>query len=206
MTFCLHELSLNQNLQEKVRANVQDVLARHDGKITYESLNEMTYLEQCINGKLSFDKAIASKNVFFSLPESLRQYPPGASLFRKVTKDYQVPDSNIVLKKGMTVLASIYGIHHDPDLYPDPEVFDPDRFSQENVSKRHRMAFIPFGEGPRICIGIRFAILQTKVGLATLLSKFKFHKSDRTQIPLQFDRKNSILSPEGGLFLRIEKI
>lgn len=51
MTFCLHELSSNQDIQNKVRESIQEVLARHDGKITYEALNEMTYLEQCINGK-----------------------------------------------------------------------------------------------------------------------------------------------------------
>lgn len=53
MTFTLHELSLNQEIQEKARKNVQEVLSRHDGKITYDSLSEMTYLEQCINGKTS---------------------------------------------------------------------------------------------------------------------------------------------------------
>lgn len=127
MTFCLHELSLNEDIQEKARNNIREVLARHDGKITYESLNEMTYLEQCIN-------------------ESLRKFPPGASLIRTVTKDYQVPDSKIILKKGTTMLASIYGIHHDPSLYPNPEEFDPERFSPENIAARHHMAFIPFGK------------------------------------------------------------
>lgn len=68
--------------------------------------------------------------------------------------------------------------------------------------------FVPeiLGEGPRVCIGLRFGMIETKVGLATLLSKFKFHKSERTQIPLAFSKKNIVLSPEGGLFLRIEKI
>lgn len=126
MTFCLHELSLNQEIQEKARQNVRNVLARHDGKITYESLSEMTYLEQCIN-------------------ESLRKFPPGASLIRTVTKDYKVPESEVVLKKGMTMLTSVYGIHHDPSLYPDPEKYDPERFSHENAVNRHSMAFIPFG-------------------------------------------------------------
>jgi cytochrome P450 family 6 len=57
-----------------------------------------------------------------------------------------VPDSNVELKKGMTVLASIYGIHHDPTMYPDPETYDPDRFTPENMAGRHSMSFIPFGE------------------------------------------------------------
>lgn len=204
MTFCLHELSLNHEIQDKARENVLEVLSRHDGKMTYEALNEMTYLEQCINGEWLVDQHELYS--VFDISESLRKFPPGASLIRSVTKDYHVPDTRIILKKGMTVLVSIYGIHHDPEIYPNPEKFDPDRFSHENSSKRHPMAFIPFGEGPRICIGLRFGMIETKVGLATLLSKFKFHKSNRTKLPLAFSMKNIVLSPEGGLYMRVEKI
>jgi cytochrome P450 family 6 len=64
---------------------------------------------------------------------------------RTVTKDYQVPDSKIILKKGLNVLIPVFGIHRDPSIYPDPEKFDPDRFSPENIKARHQMAFIPFG-------------------------------------------------------------
>lgn len=79
------------------------------------------------------------------LIETLRKYPPVGNTLRKVTKEYKVPDTDIVLKKGINVLANIYGIHRDPDYYPNPDVFDPDRFTQENIAKRHPMAFIPFG-------------------------------------------------------------
>lgn len=106
----------------------------------------------------------------------------------------------------MTMLTSIYGIHHDPTYYPNPEVYDPERFTHENSVNRHSMAFIPFGEGPRVCIGMRFGMIETKVGLVTLLSKFRFQKSERTKVPLVFSLKNLVLSPEGGLYLRIEKI
>jgi cytochrome P450 family 6 len=99
------------------------------------------------------------------LSESLRKFPPGSSLLRTVTKDYQVPDSKVILKKGMTMLASIYAIHHDPEIYPDPEVFDPDRFSHENMAKRHPLSFIPFGEGPRNCIGMRYYQSKLKTSL-----------------------------------------
>jgi len=138
--------------------------------------------------------------------ESMRKYPPGASLIRMVTKDYAVPDSSIVLRKGTTLLASIYGIHHDPDFYPNPEKFDPLRFTPENNAKRHPFAFLPFGEGPRICIGSRFSWLETKIGLATLLSKFKFHASEKTEMPMKFALNNIVLSPASGLYLRVEEI
>jgi cytochrome P450 family 6 len=117
-----------------------------------------------------------------------------------------VPDSKLILEKGSNVLISVYGIHHDPLIYSQPEIFDVDRFSPEEVSKRHQMSFIPFGKGPRICIGERFGYLETKIGLVTLLSKFRFKPSEKTTLPLNFSKENIILSPQGGMWLKIEKI
>lgn len=144
-----------------------------------------------------------------------------------MTKDYQVPESKIVLTKGTTIIVSVYGIHHDSSIYENPESYDPDRFTPENISKRHQMSFIPFGnfikkvlwkemkfknnyndigQGARVCIGERFGYLETKVGLVTLLSKFRFTPSSKTKMPISFSKKNVILSPEGGMFLHVEKI
>lgn len=72
---------------------------------------------------------------------------------RYCTKTYVIPDLNIILKPGESVAIPIHGIQHDPEYYPEPEIFDPERFSIENKCTRHPMTFIPFGGGPRICIG-----------------------------------------------------
>lgn len=85
--------------------------------------------------------------------ETLRLYPPGSALVRKCTENYRIEDSNIVLEKGTGVLIPILGLHKDPGYFPDPEEFDPDRFSDENKSKIPTYAYMPFGEGPRVCIG-----------------------------------------------------
>lgn len=74
-------------------------------------------------------------------------------MFRICTKDYQIPDSNVVINKGERVAISSLGLHRDPEYFPEPEKFDPERFIPENKSKIHPFSYIPFGEGPRICIG-----------------------------------------------------
>lgn len=74
-------------------------------------------------------------------------------MFRTCTKEYTLEEKNVTIPKGTQMLIPVYGIQRDPEFYPDPEKFDPDRFSAEEKSKRHHYSFLPFGEGPRICIG-----------------------------------------------------
>jgi cytochrome P450 len=85
--------------------------------------------------------------------ETLRKYPPAPRLSRECTKTYKIPGTEIVLEKGVLTIIPILGLHHDPKYYPDPDRFDPERFSEEEKAKRHHYVYLPFGEGPRICIG-----------------------------------------------------
>nr|QLL22070.1 cytochrome P450 [Tribolium confusum] len=187
MTFALYELARNQHIQDKVREEINTVLEKHEGKITYDAIQEMKYLEQVIN-------------------EALRMYPPASLLSRKCVKDYKIPDSDVILEKGMVVLIPILGIHHDKEYYPDPEKFDPNRFSEENKSLRHSYTHIPFGEGPRICIGLRFGIMQSKVGLVSLLKNFKFTINQKTQEPLEMKVNSLVLATKGEIWLNAHKI
>lgn len=88
-----------------------------------------------------------------TVTESMRLHGSAPLLLRKCVKRYRVPDSDVILDEGVKVVVPLYAIHHDPDIYPDPEVFDPERFTEENARRRHNYAFLPFGEGPRMCIG-----------------------------------------------------
>lgn len=85
--------------------------------------------------------------------ETLRMYPSLPVVNRVCTERYIVPGTDLVVDEGVRVHIPTFAIHHDPELYPDPFRFDPDRFSEENSKGRHPYAFIPFGEGPRMCIG-----------------------------------------------------
>ncbi len=138
--------------------------------------------------------------------EALRKYPPVPSLIRVCTQDYLVPNTEVTLPRGTTVSIPVYGIHHDPDIYPNPETFDPDRFLPDAVQKRHSLSHIPFGDGPRNCIGLRFGLMQTKVGLATILKNFELTPCSRSTNPLVLSTKSLVLAPEGGLWLNVKNI
>ncbi|XP_058460161.1 probable cytochrome P450 6a14 [Malaya genurostris] len=187
MNFCLYELAKNPDIQEKLRHEIESAITRNDGKITYDLVMEMQYLDNVIN-------------------ETLRKYPPIEGLNRAPDSDYRIPDSEHVIPKHTAVIIPVYAIHHDEDIYPDPERFDPDRFLPKVVSSRHPYSFLPFGEGPRICIGLRFGVMQAKVGLITLLRSFRFLPSSRTPDTIRFDPKSFVLSPIEGNYLKVERI
>lgn len=130
----------------------------------------------------------------------------GSILIRKVEKDYKIPGSEIVLEKGLGICIPMVGIHHDPEIYPNPDKFDPERFTKENIAARHPFAWIPFGEGPRNCVGLRFGLIQSKIGLIQLLRNFKFSPSANTPEKVKFSPNSNVASPLGGLHLKIEEL
>ena len=87
------------------------------------------------------------------IDDSFRKHPPASNITRIVTQPYVIPDTNAKLEKGVRVVIPVYAIHHDPRYYPEPERFDPERFSEEVKSTRPHYTYLPFGEGPRNCIG-----------------------------------------------------
>ncbi|XP_041766572.1 cytochrome P450 6a2-like isoform X3 [Anopheles merus] len=187
LSFALFELANNPDIQQRVRTEVLEKLQLHDGKITYDALKEMTYLDQVIN-------------------ETLRMYPPVPQLIRVTTQPYQVEGANVTLEPDTMLMIPIYAIHHDASIYPDPERFDPDRFALAATHARHTHAFLPFGDGPRNCIGMRFGLLEVKFGIVQMVSKLRFTVSERMQMPLRMSKTASILEAEGGIWLNAAKL
>lgn len=143
MMFCLYELAQNQDIQDKLRQEITDALENSNGKLTYDSMLGMNYMQMVID-------------------EALRKFPPVDTLMRQVDKDYEVPGTKLVIPKKTLVFIPVKAVQTDPDIYPDPDKFDPERFSEENKKDRHPMAHIPFGEGPRNCLGVSsLHILET---------------------------------------------
>nr|CAD7420880.1 unnamed protein product [Timema poppensis] len=135
--------------------------------------------------------------------ETLRKYPPVGSLARFCTKDYKIPGTNINIDKETSVIIPVYAIHHDPRYYPEPEKFDPEWFSDENIKIRPKFTYLPFVEGPRICIGLRFGLMQVKVGLTALLSKYKFSVNEKTSTPVTFNPISFITLRPRDIHLKI---
>lgn len=88
------------------------------------------------------------------LSETLRKYPLLFALFRVATKTYQVPNDSLIIKKGQNIIIPTFSLHFDPKYFSDPEAFIPERFSTEEKAKRPNSVYLPFGDGPRICIGM----------------------------------------------------
>lgn len=181
MALCLYELANNEKVQRKVQDEIDKVLK---SEIDFEMLSELKYLENCID-------------------ETLRKYPPAPFLIRECGKDYQIPNSDLVIEKGTPLIISTFGLQRDPEFFPDPQVFDPDRFNEQNVHKIRPFSFLPFGSGPRVCIGQRFGKLTTRLGLCLLLQKFNFSFSNETVRELRFSPKQFVLTLMDDLNLKV---
>lgn len=106
----------------------------------------------------------------------------------------------------MLIHIPTYAIHHDPEYYDNPDEFDPNRFTSEEIELRPSTTFIPFGTGPRNCIATRFAMLESRISLIKLLQNFEFSICSRTQIPLKYSPQKFVLSPSCSTWLKVTRV
>ncbi|OAD56569.1 Cytochrome P450 6B3 [Eufriesea mexicana] len=134
-------------------------------------------------------------------------YPVLQWLSRSAMEDYTFSGTKLTIPKNQQVFLPVYSIHRDPDIYPNPDVFDPERFTEENMKTRHLMSHLPFGDGPRHCSGIRLAKKQLKVGMVTVLSKYKVEVCEKTRKEYKVDKRQLfLLQPADGVHLKLTKL
>nr|AAW78325.1 cytochrome P450 family 4 [Chironomus tentans] len=152
-SFTLCMLGCHPDIQEKVYQEQKAIFGDSDRDCTFADTLEMKYLERVIF-------------------ETLRMYPPVPLIARKINKDIRLASCDQVVPAGTTIIIATVKIHRRPDIYPNPDKFDPDNFLPERTSNRHYYGFIPFSAGPRSCVGRKYAMLKLKVLLSTIVRNF----------------------------------
>ncbi|XP_018102381.1 cytochrome P450 4F22 isoform X1 [Xenopus laevis] len=184
LSWILYNLACHPEYQEKCRKEITELLEGKDTKhLEWNELLQLPFTTMCIK-------------------ESLRLHPPVIAVTRRCTEDIKIPKDNVI-PKGNSCVISIFGIHHNPEVWPNPEVYDPYRFDPENLQEKHSHAFVPFSAGPRNCIGQNFAMAEMKIVLA--LTLYNFHLTlDETKTVRR--KPELILRAENGLWLQVEEL
>ncbi|UYV77769.1 CYP4V2 [Cordylochernes scorpioides] len=182
-SWVLYLLGLHPEIQKRVHSEMDDVFGEDfERLVETEDAKKLKYLE-CV------------------MKESQRLYPVVPYIGRCLSEDLAI--DKYIIPAGSTVAVFLYMIHHSPDVYPNPETFDPDRFLPENVNKRHPFAYLPFSAGPRNCVGQKFAQIEQKVILSNILRRF------RVTSLIQRDKLDLVpelvLTPKPGLLVRFDR-
>ena len=184
LAFTLYFLAVNPDVQDKLRKEISEALESNAKKPLYDVAQNIEFLD-CV------------------IKEAQRLCPPAAQINRECSEDYDL--NGIHIPAGTEITIPIYAIHRDPDAWEEPEKFDPERFRGPSKDTRHAFQFIPFGAGPRNCIGMRFALLEIKVALVRILVKYKFVQSPETRVPLVI-HAGATLSAKDGVCVRVESV
>lgn len=147
-SFTLHQLAFNPEVQKKVQENIDSVLAKHNNKLSYEAVKEMTYLE-------------------WTFKEGMRMFPSLGHLMRMSTKKYTFKDINLSIDEDILISIPVQAIQNDPKYWDKPEEFRPERFHPDNFTEVQKSVYFPFGEGPRMCIGKNLLLLFAYLSLVS---------------------------------------
>ncbi|XP_032418625.1 cytochrome P450 3A40-like isoform X1 [Xiphophorus hellerii] len=182
LSFLAYTLARNPEVMKHLQQEIDSTFPEK-GPIQYESLMQMGYLSSVVD-------------------ECLRLYPPAARLERMTKETVKV--KGITIPKNMIVMIPVYALHRDPELWPDPEEFKPERFSKENKQSINPYTYLPFGIGPRNCLGMRFALVMIKLALVKVLQNYSFLVCDETEIPLRM-HPEGLMGPLEPIKLKLQK-
>lgn len=175
-------LATHPDIQQKLRDEI-DAKCTDSDTVDYDSLFDLPYLDMIIS-------------------ETLRIYPPAFLTNRDVKKDTTI--KGIRFTKGLMVNIPIYALHHNPKYWPNPEQFIPERFSPQQKAKHVPCSYLPFGNGPRNCIGMRLALLEAKLAIVKIIQQFEINVVPETEIPLKL-KSGSTIAPLNGITVGVTK-
>ena len=176
LTFTIHSLAEHPEVYRRVEDEIDETLG--DDPIEWNHLDDLPLLDRVVD-------------------ETLRLYPPVHSLPREATRDVAFGD--YVVPEGSEVLVGVYSMHHDDRFWADPEAFDPSRWLDRDRSAE---AYLPFGAGPRRCLGATFARVEARVVLAELLRRFRFERDGDADLDLS---PQMTTQPAGEVPMRVRK-
>lgn len=180
LVFLAYSLATNPDVMTRLQEEIDSTFPNKT-PVQYEALMQMEYLDSVFN-------------------ECLRLYPPAARLERTAKETVRI--NGITIPKDMIVMVPVYALHHDPELWPEPEEFRPDRFSKQNKQSINPYTYLPFGAGPRNCIGMRFALAMVKLALVEVLQHYSFSVCEETEIPLTM-HPESLVGPLNPIKLKL---
>lgn len=188
MSFATYEIMLNPEIQERLFEEVRAMHEANGGRLTYENIKELKYLDMVVS-------------------ETLRMWTPFPVFDRLCTKTLEYDDGQLkhTFEKGTALWLNVAGIHNNPKYYPNPRKFDPERFNEENRRKINPDTYLAFGSGPRACIGSRFALMEVKIMLFYLVLNFELVVIERTQIPLQMKNGLGAMLTKDGIWTGLKK-
>ncbi|KAH8253578.1 hypothetical protein KR032_006083, partial [Drosophila birchii] len=187
MAMTMYQLAKDADIQQRLRDEIKEALIESSGQVSFQMIESLEYLQMILR-------------------EVGRIYPSLVFLDRECTSDEAYPldpFSKMRVPKGMPVYIPLYGIHLDPQFYPEPKKFQPERFSPENRQSHTPYTHMPFGLGPHGCIGERFSHIQAKVGLVNILRNHRITTSERTPQSIELDPKSILMQVKGGIHLRL---
>ncbi|XP_049948386.1 cytochrome P450 9e2-like [Schistocerca serialis cubense] len=190
LAFCSHLLATHEEVQRRLLDEVDDLMRKSGGQPSYEQVMASQYLDMVVS-------------------ESLRMYPSAFVLDRQCVRPYRLPATEhcrgVELRPGDDVWMFVHAIHNDPKYFPQPERFDPQRFSPENRRSIKKSTYFPFGSGPRMCIAQRFALMEVKLVLVHLLARFSLVAVAETPATLQTDPNSLTMAIKGGSWLGVQR-
>ena len=181
LSFLMYHLATHPDIQQKLQEEI-DVTFPNKAPPTYDAVTQMEYLDMVLN-------------------ESLRLFPVAGRIERMCKKDVEV--NGVFIPKGTVVMVPSFTLHRDSAYWPEPEEFRPERFSKKNKDSINPYVYLPFGTGPRNCIGMRFAIMNMKLAVIRVLQNFSFKPCKETQIPLEIVSQG-IIQPRKPIVLKAE--